>query len=537
MDSDTLAARYVRVLYEDEHYLFVDKPAGLRLTGGGSRQASSALDWLADTLDQEGLRVVHPLEDLVSGVLPLAKSEEASDRLMKALASPRTRIDYLSVASGQPRLPGQTGKGGRRQKSTTLPVRLVRQRKKLSLVACHHPAARTAAVRADLQTVGLVTLGDVPRKRRSSRPGKRLAGRLFLHRASVRCRHPYTRQPLAVKAGPPAAFKTAMTAADLLEDTLEVALMARLTCLGERGTDAYRLFAGKPDGIAGLVVEQLGRVAILQTHQGKFQGDQDRIRRVAKWYKRALTLDAVYHKRFVANRSSSPDDDPELRSPVPLLGKAVPEEFEVTENKLRLLVRPYDGASVGLFLDQRENRRRVRELAAGRRVLNAFSYTCGFSVAAAKGQASETVNVDVSKRALEWGKRNFGANKLALDKHMFIRSDIFDYFKRARRQKRSFDLMILDAPTFARSKKPARVFSIAKDLPRLLEEALGLLAPDGCILLSTNNRALSAAALREHVAEAAAAAGRRFQITTAPLLPPDFASDTGYAKSLIVRFA
>ncbi len=95
---------------------------------------------------------------------------------------------------------------------------------------------------------------------------------------------------------------------------------------------------------------------------------------------------------------------------------------------------------------------------------------------------------------------------------------------------------MLDAPTFARSKRPARVFSIASDLRPLIAEALTVLAPGGYVLCSTNSRVQSAAWLREQIAEAAAQARRRFQITATPPLPADFAADRDYAKTAMVRF-
>jgi 23S rRNA (cytosine1962-C5)-methyltransferase len=348
--------------------------------------------------------------------------------------------------------------------------------------------------------------------------------------------HPQTGKALTVESPQPRAFHTALTRADLVEDLLAIAVTSRLGCLLGRDTDSWRLHTGRPEGIPGLVVEKLGPVIILQTHQGKFMGDADLVRRIGKWYARTFDASAVYHKRFVKDRSRVEAHAEELHDPQPLIGKPAPQEFAVCENDLRFLVRPYDGYSTGLFLDHRDNRRRVRELAGGRRVLNAFCYTCGFSVAAAAGGATQVVSVDLSQKSLEWGKRNFTANGLHPDKHLFICSEIFDYFKRARRQKRSFDLVILDVPTFARSRRPPRAFSVAADLRPLIVEALTLLTPGGFVLCSTNSRTQSAAWLGEQIAAAAAEAGRRFQITASPPLPLDFAADRNYAKTVIVRF-
>jgi 23S rRNA (cytosine1962-C5)-methyltransferase len=219
--------------------------------------------------------------------------------------------------------------------------------------------------------------------------------------------------------------------------------------------------------------------------------------------------------------------------PTPWLGEAVEPEFPVLENGIRFLVRPYDGYSLGLFLEHRENRQRVRALAAGRNVLNAFAYTCAFSVAAAVGGATATVSVDVSRKHLEWGKRNFAANALEPGSHLFICSDIFDYYRRAKRQGRVFDLIILDPPTFARTKRPKQVFVLADDLERLVSGAVELLSPGGHLLLATNHRETSRRRLERAVALAAGT--RPSEIVDRPGLPRDFVGDRGYARSILAR--
>ncbi|HUU82383.1 MAG TPA: class I SAM-dependent methyltransferase [Phycisphaerae bacterium] len=533
MDSRAVAAQTVKVLFEDDQLLLVEKPAGLRLVEPGSAGSAGA-EPIALVLGRAPLLMVRPLEQHVSGIVVLAKTEEAAARLRKSLATPRSRTDYLAVVRGQPRSPRPADRRGRQAGGFSPGVRLVRHRKDLSLVQFRHDSPRTAEVRADLRSIGLTPLGDVPVDHRTNR--RRPAGRLFLHRSRISFPHPATRKTVRVETSEPRAFQTALAGGDLIEDLLQIALSSRIGCLVDEGCDSWRLFSGKAEGVPGLVVEKLGPAIVLQTHQGKFMGDTDRVRRIGKWYARVFGATAVYHKRFIKARGDADAVADELCDPKPLIGTAVPEELAIRENDLRFLVRLYDGYSTGLFLDHRDNRRRVRKLAVDRRVLNAFAYTCGFSVAAAAGGASQTFSVDISTGSLEWGKRNFEVNGIDPGGHGFIRSEIFDYLKRARRQGLHFDLVILDAPTFARSKRPARVFSIATDLPRLIDETLGVLAPGGFVLCSTNSRAQSAAWLREQVAAVAAEAGRRFQIVAAPPLPADFAADPNYAKTIMVRF-
>lgn len=250
-------------------------------------------------------------------------------------------------------------------------------------------------------------------------------------------------------------------------------------------------------------------------------------RRIVELLAARVGARAVYRKVFPRDRSLAGAGRAEHREKRPWIGEAVEEEFAVREGGLRFLVRPYDGLSTGLFLDQRENRRRVRAAARGRRVLNTFAYTCGFGVAAGAGGAAEVVNVDVSRRYLEWGKRNLESNSLALEGQWFICSDVFDYLRRARRQGRVFDMVILDPPTFGRDKRSGAVFAMESDLDRLVREAVGLTAAGGLLLVSTNHRGTSAARLRRAVE-----ATGRARVVEAPRLPADFAGDEGYAKSL-----
>jgi len=558
MVARRLAARLVRVLHEDTHYVVVDKPAGLAVAPR-EPGVSAAAEVVAAVIGGGPLHVAWPLEQHVSGILILAKSAEAAGRLQGALVAPSAGCGYTAVLRGRvdkgrrpltagprPRAgfgkatPSKQGRAGQAGPSEISPLqaRLISRRQDLSLVTFSHPAKRTAEVRADVTMLGehgMLVLGDVPRKGRQ--PHERPGARIFLHRTAARFKHPYTNRKVTLNVPPPPVFQAALGRADLIEDVLHTALAARLGFLFDAGGDAFRLIAGEAEGAPGLVVEALGSVVILQTHEGKFIGDGDRVRRIAKWYHRRLGASAVYHKQFVKERGGGAATRQEAIDPTPLIGTACPEEFAVEENGLRFLVRVYDGLSTGLFLDHRDNRKRVRELAAGKRVLNTFAYTCGFSIAAAAGGAARTVSVDLSKRALEWGKRNFAANGLSLDDHLFLCSEVFDYFKRARRQEQVFDLIILDPPTFSTSKEPRRVFSLASDLEPLIRAALEVLAPGGLVLLSTNNRTRSVAWLKEQAAKAAFGASRRFTVLGTPALPPDFAADRDYAKTVLARFA
>lgn len=306
--------------------------------------------------------------------------------------------------------------------------------------------------------------------------------------------------------------------------------------LADPDTTACRLFNSAADGIDGLVIEKLGDVLIVQLHEGRLKLAESVVRQLGRQVVQRFNARAAYRKIFPRTRGSlSSRLDRAHRDPTPWIGQPVESEFAVLENGMRLLVHPYDGYSTGIFLEHRLNRRRLRELAEGRRVLNAFAYTCDYAVAAELGGALTTVNVDLSKKYLEWGKRNLAANGLSLDHQVFICADIFDYYRRAQRQKRNFDIIILDPPTFARSKQPKRTFTLVADLDRLVAGAIALLEPGGLLLLCTNHRSTPERRLVEATAQAAAQFGRRSEIIARTRLPEDFLGDIGYAKSLLAR--
>lgn len=297
-------------------------------------------------------------------------------------------------------------------------------------------------------------------------------------------------------------------------------------------TDAYRLFHGAADGVEGLVVERYADVLVVQIHEGKLEGDVDRLVPALDALRAELGARAVYRKRFVPDRAAASPDVARLHGQAePWIGEPVEPARTVTEHGLRFVIRPYDGFSVGLFLEHRDTRRRVRELAAGRRVLNAFSYTGGFSVAAVAGGAASVSSVDVSRRYLEWSKENFAANGLDLAGHWFFCSDVIEFYARARRQGRRFDLVILDPPTFARTRRPKRAFVLAEQIGALIEGALSVLDPGGILVVATNCRQIPFDRLETELRRTAGS--RVCRRLERPDLPLDFADDPDYSKTLI----
>ncbi len=287
--------------------------------------------------------------------------------------------------------------------------------------------------------------------------------------------------------------------------------------LGDEGTDCYRLFNASADGIEGLVIEVFGKVGFFQLHQGKLSLSENELLVLAKWCGENLVLDSIYAKRFITDRSHSVPEE-SLRDPNPLWGAVSPPVIAAKENGLSLLIRPYDGFSVGLFLDQRLNRKRLAECAPPEgKVLNLFAYTCAFSVAAAARGAVVT-SVDVSSKYLAWGQENFKANSLSPEKHRFFATDARLFLRGAMKRGEKYSVIVLDPPSFARGKNN-EPFSVRKDLASVLKDCGTLLEPKGTLFVSTNLSTWN----NEELENAVQRSLGEVEYLTPPPLPEDYA--------------
>ena len=239
-------------------------------------------------------------------------------------------------------------------------------------------------------------------------------------------------------------------------------------------------------------------------------------------------------EKLIRHEDLTTDEAAQAMSAI-MRGEAAPAPFVIHELGLAYRVRLGDGLKTGLFLDQRDNRRRVRELSQGKRVLNLFAYTCGFTVAAAAGGAASTVSVDASKGALTWGRENLEENGIMSSAHRMIDADVFDWLKLASKRSERYDVVVLDPPSYATTKTSR--FSAADDYGDLAARALALVAPGGRLLACTNHRGISVRKFRKHLHEAGRIA-RRAMLQVKDLLPPvDFPAAIGTdpdLKSLLV---
>lgn len=187
--------------------------------------------------------------------------------------------------------------------------------------------------------------------------------------------------------------------------------------------------------------------------------------------------------RWMMDRGKDPNTKVSWSSP------HFPSSWVATEGPSRFIFRADGGLSPGLFLDQRLNRARIRDLAAGRSVLNLFSYTGGFTVAALAGGARQVTSVDLSKKYLEWAHANILENNLDATASRSIPDDVVRFVSRAKRRGEKYDLIICDPPTFSRT--DGRVFRAPTDFAPLVADLSEMLEENGTLFCSSNTETWS----------------------------------------------
>lgn len=274
-------------------------------------------------------------------------------------------------------------------------------------------------------------------------------------------------------------------------------------------TTAFRLFNQEGDGFGGLTVDLYGDYAVFSWYNSYVYQIRQTI---SEAFRQVFpeVLGAYEKIRFKGLDYESAH----------VYGQEAPDFFTVLENGVLYQVFMNDGLMTGIFLDQHEVRGSLVDgLAMGKSLLNMFSYTAAFSVAAAMGGASQTTSVDLAKRSRELSQAHFQANGLSTDEHRFIVMDVFEYFKYAKRKDLTYDVIVLDPPSFARNKK--QTFSVAKDYHKLISQSLEILNPGGIIIASTNAANVSRQKFIEQIDKGFA--GRSYQILNKYGLPADFA--------------
>lgn len=295
-------------------------------------------------------------------------------------------------------------------------------------------------------------------------------------------------------------------------------------------TTAFRVFNGEGDGIGGLTIDFFNGFYMVSWYsEGIYTFRDD----VYDALKKAVNTRGVYEKlRFSTNGQYIEQNDfvSGEKGEFPLI---------VMENGMNFAVDLNDGAMTGIFLDQRNVRKALRDnYSMDKTVLNTFSYTGAFSVAAALGGAAGTTSVDLAKRSLSKTIEQFSVNGIDFESQDIKVMNVFEYFSYAARKGLKFDVVVLDPPSFARTKK--MTFSTAKDYPKLLGDALAITNDNGVIIASTNNASFSMKKFKTFIDLAFTNADKKYKILEQHQLPEDFAvphnfPEFNYLKVVVIQ--
>lgn len=312
-------------------------------------------------------------------------------------------------------------------------------------------------------------------------------------------------------------------------------------------TNAYRLVFSESDGIPGLIVDKYNEFLVVQIHTL----GMDRLREIV-----VKALQKVFKPKGIYERS-----DVEVRRkdglqtlPTGLLAGVEPaDEYEILEHGLKFFVDMKHGQKTGFFLDQRENRQAVADCSKGKSVLNLFSYSGGFSLAAASGGAISTISVDVDKHALELARKNFKLNEFENGKdadnesgknagtgadsgsqHEFVAEDVFAFLDKASAEKRQFDLVIVDPPAFVKSRE--NLPNAVNGYVRLNRMALKVLKPGGILATASCSSHVDQALFRTIIFKAAMQANADLVLLESKTQPADHPLRINFPEGEYLKF-
>ena len=298
-----------------------------------------------------------------------------------------------------------------------------------------------------------------------------------------------------------------------------------------KNTTAFRVFNGEGDGIGGLTIDYFDGYYLLTWYSigiYKFKNA------ILEALKSSVEYKGIYQKKRFDTKGQYLDDTDDF-----ICGEKAPEPLIVQENGVNFAIYLDDGAMVGVFLDQRDVRKSIRDkYAKGKTVLNTFSYTGAFSVFAALGGSAKTTSVDLANRSRSKTEEQFSINNINIEAQDIIVEDVFNYFKYAVRKKLSFDLVVLDPPSFARSKK--HTFSAGKDYVKLLKEAIQITSKGGVIVASTNASNFDMKRFKDFIDKAFKELSGKYRIEETFSLPKDFRvmdkfKEGDYLKVVFIR--
>lgn len=318
---------------------------------------------------------------------------------------------------------------------------------------------------------------------------------------------------------------------DFFKEKINKAISYRQDFYDNKETTAFRVLNGEGDNLGGLTIDYFDGYYLLTWYSLGIYTFKDEILEALK---SEVSYRGIYQKRRFDTKGQYLESDNDF-----VCGEEAPNPLIVKENNENFAIYLDDGPMVGVFLDQREVRKTIRDkYAKGKTVLNTFSYTGAFSVFAACGGALKTTSVDLANRSRAKTQEQFEINNIDVEKQDIIVQDVFDYFNFAVKKGFKFDVVVVDPPSFARSKK--RTFSVAKDYVKLLKEIIQITNKDGIIVASTNCANFGMLTFRDFISKAFKESHKKYQIEESFFLPKDFKvidefRESSYLKVVFIR--
>jgi 23S rRNA (cytosine1962-C5)-methyltransferase len=297
-------------------------------------------------------------------------------------------------------------------------------------------------------------------------------------------------------------------------------------------TTAYRLINSEGDGMSGLTVDRYADYLMLQLYCAAWR---PHLKLVTQILQELLSPHGIYEKsRPQKTRELEAVSDSKNYGRI-LAGKTAPQRLEVRENGLTFLVSLEQGLNSGLFLDQRRNRRDLMSRVEGKRLLNLFSYTGAFSVAAAAAGAAQVTSVDASAGYTDWARANFAANRLDSGRHEFIVGDCLAVLCRLAQSGKTFDIVLMDPPSFSTTAKSR--FTTRGGTSDLVAASLPLLVEGGLLMASSNHQKVDTAEYLKELRRGALQAGSDLRVISLLGQPEDFPYPVTFPEGRYLKYA
>ena len=317
-----------------------------------------------------------------------------------------------------------------------------------------------------------------------------------------------------------------------LKQRLETAITLRSTHADLGDTTAYRMVNAEGDGLPGLTVDRYGDYLMIQLY---CTGWRPHLKLITQVLQELLKPAGIYEKTRPQKTRELEAAGTDKRYGRLLIGSPAPQQMEVRENGLTFLVSLEQGLDTGLFLDQRKNRRDLMSRVAGKRILNLFSYTGAFSVAAAAAGADRVTSVDASASYTEWARSNFGVNRLNPKRHDFLVGDCLQVLSELGQQKRQFDVILMDPPSFSTTAKSR--FTTRGGTSELVAAALPLMPAGGLLIASSNHQKLDVADYLKELRRGSLKAGSELRIISFSGQPEDFPYPVTFPEGRYLKYA